>query len=613
MAEGTEIAKAYVQIIPSAKGIKGKIAKELGGEANEAGKSLGSALVGKIKGVIATAGIGKAIASSLNAGAELQQSIGGIETLFKENADVVKKYANEAYKTAGLSANAYMETVTSFSASLLQGLGGDTKKAAESANMAITDMSDNANKMGTSMELIQNAYQGFAKQNYTMLDNLKLGYGGTKTEMQRLLKDAEALSGIKYDINNLNDVYSAIHVIQDELGITGTTSKEAASTFTGSLAAMKSAGKNLLANLSLGKDIGPSLSDLEDTAHTFFVNNMIPMVGNVIKSAPQALQSALNFAVRGMNIAKNNSQEIVQMGIDIISNLVVGVVTQIPYLAEAALGLVGAFGKTILETDWPTLGKNIINELKSELNIASWEILGTDTNIIESICGGISENIPQLIKSAGDLILQLVGGLISGIPLILQSGSDLVMGLVFGILSEGCITQIIGSAIQVVAQFLGGIGTRLPDILQQGITIIGELIAGLISSIPDLVMSAKDIIGNAADAFKSYDWKGIGKNIIDGIINGIVNAAGALYKSLKDLAKNALDAAKKAFDINSPSVLFEKAVGWFIPPGIAEGIRKNTQPLIEAMRNLAGITTDAYRPDLKSSVLKNTSRLLNKR
>ena len=192
-------------------------------------------------------------------GADLQQSIGGIETLFKDSAEKVKQNAANAYRTAGMSANEYMELTTSFSASLLSSLGNDTSKAADIADMAMTDMSDNANKMGTDMERITDAYQGFAKQNYTMLDNLKLGYGGTKTEMERLLADAQKITGVKYDINNLSDVYSAIHVIQGELGITGTTAKESAETFSGSLASMKAAFKNVLGNLSLGEDIGDEL------------------------------------------------------------------------------------------------------------------------------------------------------------------------------------------------------------------------------------------------------------------------------------------------------------------------------------------------------------------
>ncbi|WP_195611881.1 PblA [Streptococcus australis] len=293
----TELGQAYIQIMPSARGIKDMIKKELGSEipqaGQEAGESLSSKMLSVAKKAIAAAGIGKFFSASLTEGANLQQSLGGIETLFKGSADTVKKYANEAYKTTGLSANAYMENVTGFSASLLQSLGGDTRKAADVANMAMIDMADNSNKMGTSMDRIQDAYQGFAKQNYTMLDNLKLGYGGTKTEMQRLLADAQKLTGVKYDINNLSDVYQAIHAIQENLDITGTTAKEAATTFSGSFASMKAAAQNVLGKLALGEDIMPSLHQLFETVKTFLVGNLIPMVWNVLKGIPQILAAAL--------------------------------------------------------------------------------------------------------------------------------------------------------------------------------------------------------------------------------------------------------------------------------------------------------------------------------
>nr|DAW80537.1 MAG TPA: tail tape measure protein [Caudoviricetes sp.] len=294
----TELGKAYVQIIPSARGITGMIQKEMGGEVASAGvssgKSLGSNLIGALKGAIAAAGIGKAIGAALSEGAALQQSLGGIDTLFKASAEKVKGFANEAYKTTGLSANAYMENVTGFSASLLQSLGGDTDKAADIANMAMIDMSDNANKMGTSMDSIQVAYQGFAKQNYTMLDNLKLGYSGTKQEMQRLLADAEKLTGVKYDINNLSDVYQAIHAIQENLDITGTTAKEAASTFSGSFESMKAAAQNVLGKLALGENILPSLQALAETTSTFLFNNFFPMIGNIMSGLGVVISEGLS-------------------------------------------------------------------------------------------------------------------------------------------------------------------------------------------------------------------------------------------------------------------------------------------------------------------------------
>ena len=285
----TELGTAYVQIVPSMQGISGSLSKALGSEANSAGDEAGTNFMGSFKAkalaLVAGLGIGKllkdSISASISEGAALQQSLGGVETLFKSSADTVKNYANEAYRTTGLSANKYMESVTGFSASLLQSLGGDTDKAAEVANMALVDMSDNANKMGSSMESIQFAYKGFAKQNYTMLDNLKLGYGGTKQEMQRLLADAEKLTGVKYDLNNLSDVYSAIHAIQENLDITGTTAKEAASTFTGSFESMKAAAQNVLGKIAIGENVLPALEALAQTTSTFLFDNFFPMLGNI--------------------------------------------------------------------------------------------------------------------------------------------------------------------------------------------------------------------------------------------------------------------------------------------------------------------------------------------
>lgn len=305
MSTAIELAKAYVQIVPSAEGIQAALKDALGSqlpqEGERQGQKTGQSFAAKFASVaskaITAAGLGKALAASLNEGGALQQSLGGVETLFKSSADTVKAYAADAWQSAGLSANDYMQNVSGFAASLRASFSGSEEAVsaamAESANQAMVDMADNANKMGTAMESIQMAYQGFAKQNYTMLDNLKLGYGGTKEEMQRLLADAEQLSGVKYDIGNLADVYDAIHVIQTELGITGTTAQEASTTLTGSFAAMKAAAQNLLGNLALGEDLQPSLDALGESARTWLVDNLLPMVGNVLKGLPQIAGAVL--------------------------------------------------------------------------------------------------------------------------------------------------------------------------------------------------------------------------------------------------------------------------------------------------------------------------------
>lgn len=260
------------------------------------------------------------IGGSISQGAKLEQSIGGVETLFKGSSSVVKANADKAFKTAGLSANDYMETVTGFSASLISSLKGDTAKSAKVADMAITDMADNANKFGTEMESVQNAYQGFAKQNYTMPDNLKLGYGGTKEEMARLLQDASKLTGIKYNMANLSDVYSAIHAIQQNLGVTGTTAKEASATFSGSFASMKSAAKNVLGNLAIGGDVTGSMEQLVDSTATFLFGNAVPMIGRVVKALPSAIKTGV----------ANAAPKIKEAGGAVVKSLKAGMIKMLP-------------------------------------------------------------------------------------------------------------------------------------------------------------------------------------------------------------------------------------------------------------------------------------------
>ena len=610
---GTELAQAYVQIIPSARGIQGKLKDQIGGEGDGAGLSFGGKMVSALKKVLAGAAIGKALSASIREGAALEQSIGGIETLFKEHADKVKTNAAQAYRTAGMSANEYMELTTSFSASLLQSVANDTSKAADIADMAMTDMSDNANKMGSNMEDVKNAYQGFAKQNYTMLDNLKLGYGGTKTEMERLLKDAQKISGVKYDINNLSDVYSAIHVIQGELDITGTTAKEASVTFSGSMAAMKAAFKNVLGNLTLGQDIGGPLIALQETVHTFLVGNLIPMVGNILNSMPQVLSTAIGAMSRSLNIISDNADQIIAQGADFISNLITGIVTNLPYLMEAAWNLVNSLGKALMDADWGNIGQNLISNLKSGLDIAAGEILGTDGNIISSVvsaietnlpnvlnkgieivtnvANGILSNLPSLITMAGTLVTDFVNAVIQRIPTVLSAGAELIMSLVNGIINN--LPQIISSAATAIAGFITGVGQNLPSILQSGIEIIGKLAAGLVRAIPNLVAQIPTIITSIRTTFSNVDWAGIGRNIISGIATGLRNAGGQLWEAVKGVIGNFKDKVLAFFGIHSPST-WGIFVGKMVDAGIAKGLIDNTDLVSVASNELRKMTMNPF-------------------
>lgn len=374
MAGYTEVAKATVTIIPNMQGSQEKISKDLGASVgnagNDAGNSFGKKLLGAVGKLGVAAAIGKFIGDSVSKGADLQQSLGGIETLFKENADIVKGYASEAYKTAGLSANDYMESVTSFSASLIKSMDGDTAAAAELANTAMIDMADNANKMGTDMSSIQSAYQGFAKQNYTMLDNLKLGYGGTKSEMERLLADASKLSGVEYNIDNLDDVYNAIHVIQEDLGITGATAAESASTFSGSMASMKAAADNLMGSLAIGDEIGPQIQALGDSVRTFVVDNLLPMIGNVLTQIPTILANLPSFI-------GDMIPEIITVGAEIVANLAQSIIENIPVFVAGVGSMFGKIWDFVTTINWGDIGSTIVSLIGS-----AWDALVETAGII---------------------------------------------------------------------------------------------------------------------------------------------------------------------------------------------------------------------------------------
>lgn len=549
----TELAKAYVQIIPSAVGIQGRIQKEIEPEADSAGSSFGGKMVGMIKKVIAAAAIGKALSASISEGAALEQSLGGIETLFKDSADKVKANAAKAYQTAGMSANDYMELTTSFSASLLSSLAGDTSKAADVADMAMVDMSDNANKMGTNMEDIKNAYQGFAKQNYTMLDNLKLGYGGTKSQMERLLADAQKISGVEYNIDNLSDVYSAIHVIQGQLDITGTTAKEAATTISGSFNQMKAAAKNVMGEIALGMDVGPALNELANTIITFAVGNLLPAVWNVISALPSAIVTFVTALGPQLFAAASG----------LIPQIASGITTGIPTLYQSAMRIMDQFNIGIQE-QLPILLQN-----------------GVD--FITNIVNGILQNLPQVITMAGNIITYFANTIISMFPTVLSAGASLLLKLVNGIINN--LPQIAQAAATAIVRFVASIGQNLPQILQSGITIIAKLAAGLIRAIPNLVGQIPAIISAIVNAFTSQNWGSIGINIISGIASGLRSAAHMLWDAVKGVLGGFKENVLAFFGIHSPS-RWGMFVGEMIDTGIANGLTGNTSLISNAAEEL---------------------------
>lgn len=555
----TELGQAFVQIMPSAKGISGSIQKQLDPEASAAGESAGLKIGTKLKlaaaaGVAAAgAALGKIISSSLSEGANLQQSLGGIETLFKGSADKVKKYADQAYKTAGLSANDYMESVTSFTASLLQSMGGNTEKAADKANMALVDMSDNANKMGTNMEDIQNAYMGFAKQNYTMLDNLKLGYGGTKSEMERLLADATKLTGVKYDINNLADVYDAIHAVQEELDITGTTAKESAETFSGSLASMKAALSNVLGKMSLGMNIQQELNALAETVSVFLFQNFIPMVGNVLSALPGAIMTFISAA----------APQFMQAGSQMITQISNGITTGIP---NFIVGL-------------QTIITNMMTWFTANLPI----ILTIGVQILTNIANGILQAIPQLMTTAASLLSSFVVFFMTNMPIILDAGARLILNLIDGILSN--LPAIGESAIQAASKFIDtmvsnfpqyvstgwgilmslaqGILDRLPQLTQTAISVMVKFVTMLISKIPDVLSAgAKIMTGLVSSLIRMIpNILTAGVEIIGGLVSGIGQSVPKVLSAIQQMGSDLISSVSGINLISAGRAIIDGFVG----------------------------------------------------
>ena len=587
----TELGAAYVQIIPSAKGISGMISKAMGPEAASSGEQAGTSFMSGFKGVAlkaaAALGIGAAIKTGISAalseGASLQQSLGGIETLFKDSKAQVVKYADEAYRTTGLSANAYMENVTGFSASLLQSLGGDTAKAAEVANMAMIDMADNSNKMGTSMESIQTAYQGFAKQNYTMLDNLKLGYGGTKEEMQRLLRDAEKLTGTKYDINNLNDVYQAIHAIQDNLDITGTTAKEASTTFTGSFNAMKAAAQNLLGDLALGEDVEPALIALADTAKTFFVDNFLPMLWNVVKGVPDILESAFELASAaiGENIGSimDSVPELLQMGSDMVMGIYNSALEAIPGLLNIVSDIVNGLVESFMQ-NWPS-------------------IFQAGTDFVLQLIDGLVQAAPGALQAGIDLISSLLQTIYSNAPQFISSGFEVVTNLISGIIQR--IPDLVDTAINMITNLVTTIWNNLPQILNAGVEIISSLIKGLVQMIPEVLGKIGEMGGNIVSSLGKIDLWAAGKAIIDGFLGGLKAAWGAVTDFIGGVA-NWIRDHKGPIEYDRKLLI---PAGNAIMEGLDQGLQEQFKDVKQTVEGMVDEISDVFSGDdmdLNSSV-----------
>lgn len=489
----------------------------------------GLAVVGGAVAGVATA-FGVMTKKALDSYASLEQNIGGVETLFKDSSQSVVDNAKKAYKTAGLSANAYMETVTSFSASLLQSLGGDTKKAADYADRAIIDMSDNANKMGTSMGLIQNAYQGFAKQNYTMLDNLKLGYGGTKEEMQRLVQDASKMTdvqkelGVSVDGSSLSfgNIVNAISVMQKHMGIAGTTSKEASETISGSISSMKGAFDNFLNGTGSPKELAETMV----TAGKNVIKGLSEIVPRLLETLPEVKQLVQENIVQAFS--EDNVKQMVESGKNIIMSLISGMTDSFPDILPVALNLI-QFTADAIASSIPILAQK------------GYELL-------DNVISGFVSAIPTALPKVLDFIQGVGNKIAEAAPILIQKGFDLLGKLVEGIVQA--IPILIAKVPTIISTFANVINDNFPTILAKGVGLLWELIKGIISAIPDLIANAPKIVRAIVDVIMAFNWLSLGKNIITFFKNGISSMIGAV----KNAGKSVYDAIKNAIT-NLPSTL----------------------------------------------------------
>lgn len=504
----------------------------------------GVAKVGKglaIAGTAAATAVTALVSKSVGAFADYEQLTGGVETLFgaggrsveeyaqsvgKSVSDIQGKYdslmsaqnavlenANKAYMTAGMSANEYMDTVTGFSASLISSLGGDTNKAADYANSALVDMSDNANKMGTDMESIKNAYQGFAKQNYTMLDNLKLGYGGTQEEMKRLLSDAEKLTGQRYDISSFADITQAIHAIQTQMDITGTTAKEASTTISGSWGSLKAAFQNVLVGLTTGGDMfDQSLDALINTAVTFG-QNIIPAIKGAL--------SGVGYLIEGLA--------------PVIGETIPPLINDLaPTLANSAVSLISSLvnGLTQNATQFSECLSNMIIVAVAGISTVVPQLLDAASKIVSNLMQGLTNSMPQIVNGAVTLIEGLVNGLVNNIPLLIMGAVQLVTSLANGLIEN--LPRIIDAGVNLITGIVSASYSMMPQIIQNGMQLVVNLAVGLVRAIPQLIAALPRITGAIVKGFKSVNWFDLGLQLIKSIWEGIKSIGSEMWNGVKE-------------------------------------------------------------------------------
>lgn len=615
----------------------GKSASELGDETAKSGRQAQEASGGytvfkNVLANLASSAIGAAVNGLKNLGAAVlnvgkqaieaysqnEQLVGGVQTLFKDSAGIVQDYANNAYKAAGMSANEYMNTVTGFTASLIQSLGGDTKAAAELGNTAVQDMSDNANKMGTDIESIQQTYQSLARGNYAMLDNLKIGYGGTKSEMERLMADAEKLTGEHYTIGDFGDTVKAIHAVQTQMGITGTTAKEASTTIEGSMNAMKASWQNLLAGMSdSGANMNGLINNLVDSVNTFASNIMpriAPLINGMVQAAVQLLPQAVNMITNQLlplitaqipSIVSGLSQvvqaivaalpQVMSTLTAALPQIVQALLTLLPQLIDAGMQMLASLIQGITEA-LPTLIAmlpTIIQQVASVVLTNLPFIIQVGVQLLLALVNGIVEALPQLIQMLPGIVVQITDVLLANLPLLVIAGIRILIALIRGITQA--IPQLVAMLPGIVTKIVSTLSARLPLILSTGLQMMVQLAAGIASGAVHVIKGAGKIVSETMKALGELPGKvvDIGKNIVKGVWEGISNSIGWLRNKVSGWVSGIMKDIKGFFGIHSPSRLMRDEVGKYLAEGIGVGFEDEMGAVSKRMQE-AMPSTDAF-------------------
>lgn len=539
----TEIAKAYVQIVPSAQGIGSKLRSEMGGELDSAGTSAGESWGAKFasaaKKAIAALGIGKVVGDALNAGAEYEQNLGGTEAVFGEFAKNIQSTAKEAYKNMGLSASDYMATANKMG-SLFQGSGLDQSRALDLTTKAMQRAADVASVMGLDTQMAMESIAGAAKGNFTMMDNLGVAMNATTLEAYALEK------GINFKWNVASNAEKAELAMQMFFDRTSQYEdnfrKESVETFSGSLGAMKAAWQDTLATLSTGGALGPVLSQLGQTIHTFFFNNFIPMIENIVSALPQVIGDLSGMLISELNHVSEHTDELLDFAVEVVTGIVEGLAAAAPQLALAAVKLAMSLGESLMNFDWIGTAEKMISNIRTNFEKFAQSNFGSNTSLVDSIISGIGSAIPKLISTAGELI-----------------------------------THVLQTIIR-----------NLPEFIAQGAELVGHIVLGILQALPEIIFSIGDLVGDVINIFRNTDWPSVGADIINGIVNGLGQMLPNLIEAAKNVARSAWETAKSWLGISSPSKKFAE-LGMYTAEGFAEGMNDNVGIVAKAANGISEV------------------------